>query len=302
MIRPLAFAALLVVAACVAAAPPDQRRAPAAALRAPDGATAVQVPGRHPDGITLRGLLYRPAAPGRRPAVLMMHGCAGAFSRSGRLKARPDSWARRLVGQGYVVLVLDSFNPRGVNTICQMRERPVSSDLDRPFDAFAGLAYLRGLDGVDPDRIALMGWSHGATSVLNTLRREGRAAFRPPARDFRAAVAFYPGCRRLAEEPFTPAVPLLMLLGGADDWTPAKHCVRLAKAAQGGAPVTYRVFDGAHHSFDHPDLPLRVVKAGGYRSGSGFRQVHVGSHPRAREAAVADALAFLRHGLGNGAE
>jgi len=276
---------------------------PAVAIKPYHGAEIVTVPTLHPDGKELSGLLFRTAGSAKGPAVLMMHGCAGAFSKSGKLKARPRFWAEHLSRCGYVVLVLDSFNPRGVRHVCQMLDRPVTPEDDRPYDAISGLRYLQALDQVDAARVALMGWSHGAMSALNAIRVQGRASFRPPPTDFRAAVAFYPGCRRLSGAAYTSAVPLLMLLGGADEWTPARHCVRLANMARGqGASIRVQVYDGAHHSFDHPNLPLRAVTARSSKSASGTRTVHVGTHEAARKRAISAASAFLAHHLGGPAE
>jgi dienelactone hydrolase len=80
-----------------------------------------------------------------------------------------------------------------------------------------------------------MGGSHGGFTTLVTLNRPGSG--------FAAAVALYPRCQYFQR--FQPDVPLLILIGELDDWTPAKDCVPLA-----GERVTVKVYPGAHHSFD----------------------------------------------------
>lgn len=52
----------------------------------------------------------RPDGPGPFPAVVIMHDCSGLGPSS---SGAPDRWARELVGQGYVVLIPDSFATRG---------------------------------------------------------------------------------------------------------------------------------------------------------------------------------------------
>jgi dienelactone hydrolase len=43
----------------------------------------------------------------------------------------------------------------------------------------------------------------------------------------------------------------LILIGGADDWTPAVRC----EVVQGHATVELEVYRGAPHSFDNPGRP-----------------------------------------------
>ena len=107
---------------------------------------------------TLTGQLYRPDAAGPAPAVVLMHGCGGVWSLQ-------REWARRLQSWGYVALVLDSFGPRGVEAICPELDsgQPHQGNyVARVFDAYGAHGYLSALDVVDAERIALLGWSHGA--------------------------------------------------------------------------------------------------------------------------------------------
>jgi len=43
----------------------------------------------------------------------------------------------------------------------------------------------------------------------------------------------------------------MILIGAADDWTPADRCREMiAKARPDGAPIALTVYPGAHHAFD----------------------------------------------------
>jgi dienelactone hydrolase len=103
----------------------------------------------------------------------------------------------------------------------------------------------------------------------------------------RAAIAFYPGCGALLREApaWAAPVPLLLLLGEADDWTPAHRCQALV--ARAPAQVELRLFAGAHHGFDHPAAELRTRRL------PDGREVTMGTDPRAREGAIAAVTAFL---------
>ena len=181
----------------------------------------------------LSGSLTRPDADGRFPAVVLMHGCAGA-------DAHHDAWAARLVGWGYVALVVDSFTPRGAANICG--DILSISPAIRAQDAYAAARFLAELPFVDGDRIALMGWSHGGSSVYQAVATRYVAAV-----SFRAAIAFYPWCRLWV--PILDA-PLLVLIGERDDWTPVGRCKAMKVSDEARHQPIVEVYPGATHSFD----------------------------------------------------
>jgi dienelactone hydrolase len=78
--------------------------------------------------------LYEPNQAGPRPGVVVLHGCDGV-GRHERL------WAQQLAAWGYVALVVDSFRPRGVATVCN--EGMLIPPRLQAQDAFAAAAYLR---------------------------------------------------------------------------------------------------------------------------------------------------------------
>ena len=54
--------------------------------------------------------LSKPEGPGPFPAVVVMHDCSGVGPAS---SGGPGRWAKELVARGYVVVIPDSFTPRG---------------------------------------------------------------------------------------------------------------------------------------------------------------------------------------------
>jgi dienelactone hydrolase len=157
--------------------------------------------------------LFRPKGNGPFPAVVALHGCGGLFNDDKEMKGREEDWAERLVAAGYVVLLPDSFTARGVLQICSGPDRKISPE-ERAEDAAAAAQWLAKQPFVDAKRMGLMGWSHGAMSVLWTVRK-GFMQGRP---QYKVAIGLYPGCREIAKLPdWQPDVPLTLLLGEDDD-------------------------------------------------------------------------------------
>ena len=193
--------------------------------------------------------LYLPPGPQPHPAVVLLHGCSGVTPTVRR-------WAVRLSRWGYAALVLDSFTPRGVDNVCGEAGRVApgtrtanASRVPPPIraeDAFRAAAYLRARPDIQADRIAAVGFSHGATTALVVASRS--AVSQQAVQPFAAVVAFYPWCP-LSGPPL--ASPTLVLIGDADDWTPAERCIRRQAEwrAENGA-TSLQVYPGATHAFD----------------------------------------------------
>jgi dienelactone hydrolase len=234
---------------------------------------------------------------------VLLHGCGGLLTPSGAVVSRFRDWAGLLAAAGYVVLLVDSFNPRGIAEECTLSPQPVSPTLDRPGDARGALAYLQRQTFVDPGRIALIGWSNGGASTLATIvgpfsAGEPTAPALAEAPWFAAAVAFYPGCLVAARSPrIASSAPLLILQGEADDWTPAEPCRRLVeRAADSPNPVELQLYPGAYHDFDAADTPLRVRTDVPRAAATGG--VHLGADPDARADALTRVPAFLARYVG----
>ncbi len=217
----------------------------------------------------LSAYLWKPQGEGPFPAIVMMHGRAGAYSSraAGKydattLSQRHLQWGEFWAERGYVALHVDSFGARGfaggfgIHTY-NSRPAAVSEQNVRPLDALGALDYLRARRDVLPARIGLFGWSNGAMAVLATLGL-------PPAADggFKAAIAFYPGCGAQDRDAYRPSAPLLMLLAANDEEVSPRICERVAKRLLGhNAPVEYAVYPGAQHAFDDPGIARQALPA-----------------------------------------
>jgi dienelactone hydrolase len=189
--------------------------------------------------------LYLPIAPATAGAIVVLHGCDG-------LGPHYRQWARRPSQWGYAALLIDSFGPRGFKEVCN-RDLLVPPEAQAR-DAFDGSAYLRAAPEVQAQRVGVIGFSHGGWAVLKAvlfglIRRPSEPAFA-------AAVAYYPGCD--PRDP--PGAPLetdtLILIGDADDWTPAERCARWRNPVRtNGQVLQMKTYPGARHGFDEPLSP-----------------------------------------------
>ena len=247
----------------------------------------------------LTGFLYRPEGPGPFPAVVVLHGCGGLFAPNGRLYWVSAQWGDILSREGYVVLMPDSHGPRGAGDLCATLpgNRPAETDRERPRDAYGALAFLQSRPDVRGDKVAVLGQSAGAETIFWAIARSTRPAGVSPERDFRAAVAFYPNCppflSREAGSDWAPRLPLLFLMGEADNFASAPLCkLLLARAAEaGGAPIEAHFYPGAHHAFDAPNVPLRVLTH--VKVPPDGHSPTVGTNSEARADAIARVERFL---------
>ncbi len=198
---------------------------------------------------------FAPAEPKTRrvPAVVILHGSDGVTN------SREGAWAREIAAMGAVALVVDSFGPRNVRSTIDDQTRVATGAMIE--DAFLALEYLSTQDFVDPDRIAVLGFSKGGGAALLAADQRSLRAGQP----FHAHVALYPFCSTQYRTP-QPGGPLLVLIGEADDYTGVKPCAdyveRIRKA---GGRAELKTYKGAAHGFDSAAGSGQIASAQNFR-------------------------------------
>lgn len=186
---------------------------------------------------------FKPEGAGPFPAVVLMHTCGGVHNPHIR------QHARELLNARHVVLVLDSFEPRGMKNCSS---GPLSTEAG-VIDAYAALAFLARQPFVSPARIYQTGYSWGGL-VGNLLASPQSAALAASPLRFRATVSHYATC--VYQSAYTFVLkdsdrPLLLLLGEKDEELPPASCFPLLEQLQAaGAPVHWHVIAGATHGWD----------------------------------------------------
>jgi dienelactone hydrolase len=261
-------------------------------------AEIAQIPALHiGDGKTLRVQVFAPEvkSDSPRPAAILLHGCGGIGAK-GKLNPRHTMWKDWLVERGFVVVFPESFSSRGFEEICTQKfsDRTLKQS-DRVDDVLATKKWLLARKDVDANKLVLWGWSHGGGTVLATITKRVGEALAPETK-FAQAISFYPGCTNYAASARVPQIssPLALMIGEADDWTPAAPCKTWVKTLQENKlPATISTFADAFHDFDNPNGRIRVRKEvpNGVKPGEG---VTVGPNPDARDAAKREIDALLR--------
>jgi dienelactone hydrolase len=122
-----------------------------------------------------------PASPPPHPAVLLVPGCSGFTALNGHNVY--EQRATKLVAAGYFVVFVDYLGRFG--NCGRISHAQVS-------DAIVEAAtWARDQAGVDPTRIAVIGWSYGGGGVIAALRTMPTGSTPLLAK----AVMYYPDCR-----------------------------------------------------------------------------------------------------------
>jgi dienelactone hydrolase len=226
---------------------------------------------------TLNGELFLPKTPGPHPAVIVAHGCSG-------ITAGQRGWAHRIADWGYATLLLDSLATRGLSSVCL--DASLLTGAARAPDIAAAARWLRARPDIDADRIGMIGFSHGGWTGVWTAHPRWASDTR--TEPLRAVVTVYPWCDTLSGI----NAPLLVLIGDADDWTPAERCRWLQHALGAREDAEFVFYPGARHGFDVPGLNSTVQ---GFSGGVVATRWLLGDPAAARDAERRVKAWFDRH-------
>jgi dienelactone hydrolase len=193
----------------------------------------------------IAGELRLPGDLDRYPAVVLIHG-------SGGITANVDHWARELHAIGIAAFIADCFTGRGVAETVTDQTRIGS--LTMIIDAYRALDHLAKHRNIDPNRIALMGFSKGGFATIYATLTRFQKMYGPKLAKFAGYIPFYPACgTRYLEDESTVDAPIRIFHGVDDNYVPIeptrKYVARLRAA---GRNVELTEFPGAHHVFDNP--------------------------------------------------
>jgi len=180
----------------------------------------------------------KPEGSGPFPVVLLVAGCSGF---KWKFYERAEA---RLGEMGFATIRVDSLGARDLSEcVGQISMQTVAEDI------LWVLHHLPDVGSVKASSVNLLGWSFGGGGALQVLALLDRN----PDAKVAAVAAFSPSC--LGVDSWSAPVPVLMLLGGADDVAPPAFCRSLVGDGAAAAQVTIEEYENAHHGFDDEDLP-----------------------------------------------
>ena len=194
----------------------------------------------------LAAKLSYPLASANGAAVLLVHG-------SGGVDTRGELHTKSLNAAGFITLEIDLWAARGWYGKSFGRAGSVPETLP---DVFAALGFLTALDGVDPNRIGLAGFSWGGVVAMLT-RSTSYLEKYSGGNHFAANVAFYPVCWVYNKVPGYELselldAPLLILTGELDDYDTPTACAEwqsgLKPADQDNVEIV--VYPESYHGFN----------------------------------------------------
>ena len=189
-------------------------------------------------------------AAGPVPAMVIAHGSAGVADRE-------SWWVDHLNDIGVAAFIVDSFTPRNIrDTATDQTQLSTAANVA---DALAALRLLATHPKLDRQRIGVMGFSKGGQVALYTALEPFRRAVIDEQTRFAAHVPLYPACNSWQVSEHVTGAPMLVLLGGRDDYTPPGPCQEYAQWFKSkGTDVDVIVYANAYHGFDSLRPPVHA--------------------------------------------
>ena len=149
--------------------------------------------------------------------------------------------------QGYATFQLNSFKSRGItSTVGSQDEVTIAAVI---LDAYRALEKLSKHPKINKDKVAITGWSLGGGVTLFAGWLPLKEAITDQV-SFAAHLAFYPPCFINPENLSFTKAPIHILIGEADNWTPAKPCIDLVEKLSDKTNISITTYPDAHHGFD----------------------------------------------------
>lgn len=181
---------------------------------------------------------------GRVPAVVLLHGSAGVAEYTQR-------WAQEINRIGVATFLLDCFSGRGIAS--SAADQSQLDALAMMVDAYRVLSILAQDPRIDPERIAVMGFSKGAVAAVYSSNERFRREYAPPNAEFAAHIGLYTPCYiTYRGDDTVTGKPIRLFHGAADDYVPIAPCRQyVERLHKRGVDIRLTEYPGAPHTYDN---------------------------------------------------
>jgi len=218
----------------------------------------------------------------RLPVAILMHGCGGR-------KEAEITRAQTMADNGFIAVSVDSMVPRGYS-MRQVCDGKALHGHERTADLYLAIEFAKQIERADADNITLLGYSHGAWSILEALHGQNEPM--PAISDdltlsidgVRSVIAYYPYCGGAARYSYRDTgfkVPTLIYTAGLDKITKVEPCAAYVNKQQAlDSPIKHVHFETVSHGFDIQEDWVKhydpVVAADAFAQQLAFIQLHRG--------------------------
>lgn len=174
------------------------------------------------------------------PAIIMSHGAGGIMGFHHKYK-------RRFLEEGFAVLMIDHFRPRGKildNNFIDVTAPMMVSDTVAAYNILKKHPYIS-------DEIGYIGWSKGGIGTVLLKDKRILQNFNLNEDSFKFMAGIYTFCGFAFDEKNISNTPLLLISGTSDSITPAHLCKNMSDNFKNEHNTRYLELDKAHHGFDN---------------------------------------------------
>jgi len=199
---------------------------------------------------TISGKLRAAQGAERLPLVILVHG-------SGGIEENAAVWEGLFASMGISTFAIDSFSGRGI--VSTVADQSQLGRLNMILDLYRSLTILAAHPRVDPNRIAVMGFSRGGQAVLYATLKRFQKMWNQSGVDPAAYIALYAPCitTYIGDTRVTDH-PIRIFHGRSDDWVEIEPCrAYFGRLRATSKDVEMTEYTDTSHAFDYPSLPSK---------------------------------------------
>ena len=204
--------------------------------------------------IEVSGKLILPKEGDNLPVVVVVHSSGGPSEFTVITQSWRNDFRNQLLKNNIGIFEIDNFTGRGAKETATNQGR-VSINAGE-LDALVAYKILDKHPRVNAKKLGITGQSRGGTASNMVVEKKFSDVVLGEENYYLASLPMAADCYNIGFENPTPTpAKILFLMGGADDYTLAKYCVKyVEKMKKAGGDVEIIVKEGWHHNF-YTDTP-----------------------------------------------